>query len=161
VNVEVGTSTASAIIYVLGGGAALALSAAMVTGRLRPESDPDSPTEESRMVRRLRDPSLTLAAGAAVATHLPGLFYLLGLNTIAATDPGLAQGTVDALIFNAIWFSTPVASLVLSARRPVATRDALGRFNAWFRRYERIAVTFFLMTIGAYFATKGIVNLLS
>jgi hypothetical protein len=92
VNVEVGTSTASAIIYVLGGGAALALSAAMVTGRLRPESDPDSPTEESRMVRRLRDPSLTLAAGAAVATHLPGLFYLLGLNTIAATDPGFCAG---------------------------------------------------------------------
>jgi hypothetical protein len=161
VNVEVGTSTASAIIDVLGGGAALALSAAMATGRLRPESDPEAPTEESRVVRRLRDPSLTLVASAAVATHLPGLFYLLGLNAIAATDPDFAQSTVDTLIFNVIWFSTPLASRVLSARRPVATREALGRFNAWVRRYERVAVTSFLAAVGAYFAIKGIVNLLS
>jgi Sap, sulfolipid-1-addressing protein len=161
VNVEVGTSTASAIVDVLGGGAALALSAAMATGRLRPDPDPETPTHESRVVRRLRDPSPTLAAGAAVATHLPGLFYILGLNAIAAADPTFAQGTVDTLIFNAIWFSTPVAALVLSSRRPVATREALGRFNAWIRRHERVAVTIFLAAVGAYFATKGIVNLLS
>jgi hypothetical protein len=159
--VEVGTSTASSIIYVLGGGAALALSFAMATGRLRQESDPDSPTGESRLLRRLRDPSPALAGSAGVATHLPGLFYLLGLNAIAATDPGFGAGVVDTLIFNAIWFSTPVACLVLSIRRPVATREALGRLNAWIRRHERAAVATVLAVAGIYFAAKGTVNLLS
>jgi len=160
VNVATGTSTANAVIDLLGGGAALGLAAAMATGRLQTESDPHSPSQDSRMVRRLRDPSLTLAAGVGVATHLPGLFYLLGLNAIAATDPGLAAGAIDALIFNAIWFSTPVGSLVLSVRRPSDTRRALARLNAWVRRYERAAVAIFLAGVGAYFATKGAVNLL-
>jgi hypothetical protein len=161
VNVEVGTSTASSIIYVLGGGAALALSVAMATGRVRAETDPDSPTEESRLVRRLRNPSMALARGAGIATHLPGLFYLLGLNAIAVTDPGLGASAVDTLIYNAIWFSTPVACLVLSIRRPVTTREALGRLNAWIRRHERAAVATVLAVAGTYFAAKGAVNLLS
>jgi Sap, sulfolipid-1-addressing protein len=160
VNVATGTSTANAVIDLLGGGAALGLAAAMATGRLQTESDPHSPSQDSTMVRRLRDPSLTLAAGVGVATHLPGLFYLLGLNAIAATDPGFAAGAIDALIFNAIWFSTPVGSLVLSVRRPSDTRRALARLNAWVRRYERAAVAIFLAGVGAYFATKGAVNLL-
>jgi hypothetical protein len=161
VNLEVGTSTASSIVFVLGGGAALALSVAMATGRVRSETDPDSPTEESRLVRRLRNPSMALARGAGIATHLPGLFYLLGLNAIAATDPALGASIVDTLIFNAIWFSTPAACLVLSVRRPVATREALGRLNAWSRRHERAAVSTVLAVAGAYFAVKGTVNLLA
>jgi hypothetical protein len=161
VNVEAGTSTASAIVFVLGGGAPLALSVAIATGRVRSETDPESQTEESRMVRRLRNPSLALARGAGIATHLPGLFYLLGLNAIAATDPALGASAVDTLIFNAIWFSTPVACLALSVRRPVATREALGRLNAWVRRHERAAVAIVFAVAGAYFAVKGSVNLLT
>ena len=161
VNVELGTSTASSIVFVLGGGAALALSVAMATGRLRSETDPDSPSEESRLVRRLRNPSMALARGAGIATHLPGLFYLLGLNSIAATDPSLSAGAVDTLIFNLIWFSTPVAAFAFSVRRPVATRETLGRLNGWIRRHERAAAATALAVAGAYFAVKGTVNLLT
>ena len=36
---------------------------------------------------RLRDPSVLTAALAGVATHIPGLIYLVALNAIAAEQP--------------------------------------------------------------------------
>ena len=42
-------------------------------------------------------PVARLAAGAGVATHLPGLFYLLGLDVIAAEDPGAVDG-IDRVV---------------------------------------------------------------
>jgi hypothetical protein len=132
----------------------------MATGRLRPQRDPQPSARESRLARTLKDPSLAVAAGTGVATHLPGLFYLLGLNVIAASDPGFLAGVVDVVIFNAIWFSGAIASLVLSVRRPAETREALGRFNRWMRSYERVIVATLFGVFGLYFTAKGSFELL-
>ena len=85
VGIKTGNSTAYAVIELIGGGAALGFAAGMAAGKLPRERE--SSVSDSRLVRRLRDPSPSVAAGAGVATHLPGLFYLLGLNAIAAGDP--------------------------------------------------------------------------
>lgn len=153
-------SDAAAIFDVIGGVACLGFAAGMATGRLRPQHHPQPSPQESRLARALKDPSLKVAAGAGVATHLPGLFYLLGLNAIAAADPGFVAGVVDVLIFNAIWFSGAIASLVMSVRRPQQTREAMGRFDEWMRTYERAIVATLFAGFGAYFALKGGLELL-
>ncbi len=157
VSFEAGTATSA--VNVLGGVAALGFAAGLATGRIW--SQPRAAPEQPALVRRLRDPSFAVAAGAGVATHLPGLFYLLGLNTIVATDPGFADGLVDVLVFNGIWFVTPVASLVFSTRRPEATRAALARLNAWVRRHQRPAVIAIFALVGAYFTLNGVAELLA
>jgi hypothetical protein len=157
--VEVGgDATATALVELLGGIAVLGFAVGYIRGRR--ESGDDSPSPGPRVPARLRNPSLALAAGAGVLTHLPGLFYLLGLNAIASGDPGLVDGVVDVLIFNAIWFSTPITVLVLAIRRREATRALLARVNAWARRHEREAVTAFSVLVGVYFTAKGAANLL-
>jgi hypothetical protein len=151
----------NAVFEVLGGVVALGFAAGIATGRLSPRSRDEASREDSRIARRLRDPSLRVAAAAGIATHLPGLFYLLGLNEIAATDPGLTASVVQVVIFNAIWFSPPFAALLLSVMRPEATRELLGRLNSWARRYERLLIAALFALAGIWFTVTGAATLLS
>ncbi|HEX5956546.1 MAG TPA: GAP family protein [Solirubrobacterales bacterium] len=151
------TGTANAVIELVGGGAALGFAAGTAAGRL-PRSR-ESSLANSRLVGRLRDPSDAVAAGAGIATHLPGLFYLLGLNAIAAEDPELIVGMIDVVIFNAIWFTIPAAALVISVRRPEAARRALERIADWMRRHQRAVLVAAFAVVGAYFTVKGVLDL--
>ncbi len=160
VRVETGTSTANAVIELVGGAAALGFAAAIVSGRWQTGSRTTRTPGDSRLVRRLREPSMRIAAGAGIATHLPGLFYLLGLNAIAAGDPPLAQGIVSVLIFDAIWLAIPIGALVVSVRRPADVRDAVGRVSAWMHSRQRAILTLALIVVGAYFTTRGVIDLL-
>jgi hypothetical protein len=57
-----------------------------------------------------------------LATHLPGLFYLVALNSIAGDDPPLDGAVLQVLLYNAISFSVPVAAFVLADRHAVGTQ---------------------------------------
>lgn len=161
VRVETGTSTANAIIELAGGFAALGFAAGIASGRLRNPSRPrPESTGDSRIARRLRDPSLRVAASAGVATHLPGLFYLLGLNAIAGGDPGLLRGIVAVVVFDLIWLTIPIAALIFSVRRPETARRAIGQVSDWLRRHEQVVLTLAFTLVGAYFAGRGFVDLL-
>ncbi|MCD6014405.1 MAG: hypothetical protein K0R88_489 [Solirubrobacterales bacterium] len=94
-----------------------------------------------------------------MATHLPGLLYLLGLNAIAADDPSLAVGMVDVIVFNAIWFTIPAVALVLCLRRPEAARRALGRIADWMRRHQRSVLVAAFAVVGVFFVIKGVFDL--
>ncbi len=157
VGIKTGNSTAYAVIELIGGGAALGFAAGMAAGKLPRERD--SSVSDSRLVRRLRDPSPSVAAGAGVATHLPGLFYLLGLNAIAAVDPSLAVGMVDVIVFNAIWFTIPAVALVSALRRPEAARRALGRIADWMRCHQRSVLVAAFAVVGVFFVIKGVFDL--
>jgi hypothetical protein len=154
------SSTATAVISLGLGAAALGFAAAFASGRVEPRAPSRMPGSDSRMSRALREPSLGVAAAAGIATHLPGLFYLLGLNAISGTDPGLVRSVVDILLFNAIWFTIPATALVVALRRPDLARGALDAFNGWVRRRQRgLAILAFAM-VGAYFAANGAAQLL-
>jgi len=85
-----GRSRFTAVVDVLLGVAALAFAVGVQRGQLsRPRGAPQE-RPESRIAARLRRPSLPTAAAAGVATHVPGLIYLVALNTIAATQPSPA-----------------------------------------------------------------------
>ena len=110
---------------------------------------------------QLRNPSLRVAAAAGVATHLPGLLYLLGLNAIADGAPPLVEGLLAVLVFDAIWLAIPFCALVVSIRRPEAARAAIGRVSAWMLSHERAGLTLVFSVVGAYFTTRGSLDLLS
>ena len=160
VKVETGSSTANSVASLGLGAAAAGFAAGIATGRIETPS-PGPSTGQSRVSRALRNPTLAVAAGAGVATHLPGLFYLLGLNTISESGPGLAVGAVNVLIFDAIWFAIPIAALAVALRRPAAARMALDRANAWARRHQQRLATVVFAVVGVAFTLKGAVDLLS
>ena len=160
VKVETRSSTANSVVSLGLGAAAAGFAAGIATGRIETPSSGRS-TGQSRVSRALRDPTLAVAAGAGVATHLPGLLYLLGLNAISETGPGLAVGAVNVLIFDAIWFAIPIAALAVALRRPAAAKVALDRGSAWARRHQRQLATVVFAVVGVAFALKGAVELLN
>ena len=159
VRLETGTSTVNAVIELAGGAAALGFAAGIVTGRLGVPRGEHS-KGDSRLAGRLRNPSLRVAAAAGVVTHLPGLLYLLGLNAIADGAPPLVEGLLAVLVFDAIWLAIPFCALVVSIRRPEAARATIGRISAWMVNHERAALTLVFSAVGAYFTTRGSLDLL-
>lgn len=158
---ETGTSTANSIIELAGGAAALGFAAGIATGRLRGGSRSERSTGDPRIARQLRNPSLRVAAAAGVATHLPGLLYLLGLNAIAAGDPPVGEGLLAVLIFDVIWLTIPIFALVVSIRRPEAARAAIGRVSAWMVSRQNAILIFIFSGAGIYFVARGLAHLLA
>lgn len=82
VDVDAGSDRTRAIAEIAGGLVALGFALALLTGRLggpQPDEAPKPPGRWSRLL----DGRLTMrtAALAGPATHIPGVFYLIALNT--------------------------------------------------------------------------------
>ncbi len=105
--------------------AALGYAVGVGTGRARPPSRSES-ADESAVTRHLRNPSVGTAAAAGVATHLPGLFYLVALNSIVTQGDSFAVGVAEVLLFNAIWFSAAIASVLIFLVRPGSGAQGTG-----------------------------------
>jgi hypothetical protein len=149
-------SVVSGIFDLVVGAAALGFAAGLASGR-RLRRSPDDPTaSESWALRRLREPTMPVAALVGVATHLPGLFYLLALNSIIGEHQRLAVDVVQVLIYNTIWFGLSVAAVFFLVIRPSAARDAFGRMNAWVCRYERPILITLFSVVGVYLVIHGI-----
>jgi hypothetical protein len=99
------------------------------------------------------------AAAAGVATHLPGLFYLVALNAIVAEGDSVAFGIASVVLFNAIWFGATILTVVYFLIRPGAARRALGRVNDWTREHARGATVTVFTLVGLYLFVKGTLNL--
>ena len=161
VRLQTGSSTVNAVIELAGGAAALGFAAAIATGRIRGGTRFKHPKGDSRVAGELRNPTLRAAAVAGVATHLPGLLYLLGLNAIARGDPPVVEGLLAVLVFDAIWLTIPCCALAASIRRPEVVRAAIGRASAWMLNHERAILTLVFSVVGAYFTIRGSLDLLT
>jgi Sap, sulfolipid-1-addressing protein len=115
--------------------------------------------EPSWVGRTLREPSLRIAGFVGVATHVPGLFYLVALNAIAAGNPGFAEAVVQVLVYNGIWFAVPLAALVLARRRPEDARDLIERINGWMRAHDEAILIVVFGLVGLFLVVKGVVGL--
>jgi hypothetical protein len=151
-----GDSTFAAVVDEIGGIAVLAFAWGYLSGRGAPGSRRIGPSVPAR----LRNPSLRVAAVAGVVTHLPGPFYLLGLNAIAAEDPAAVDGILRVGTFNLIWWAVPLVALALAVRRPEQSRAMLAGINDWARRHDRLLVGTVSILVGLYFIVKGAANLL-
>ena len=146
-------------IELIGGVAALGFAVGVAAGRTQLPARHEGASEGSAIIRRLRNPSVTTAAVAGVATHLPGLFYLLALNAIVAGRGSLVVEVLEVLLFNAIWFGAAIASVVIFLLRPGVARRALARLNGWARRHTRIITMLAFAMAGTYLAIRGVAGL--
>jgi Sap, sulfolipid-1-addressing protein len=153
--------TVEDLIELIAGTAALGFAAGVAAGRAELPSHGNATGPQSAMAVRLRNPSVRTAAVAGVATHLPGLFYLVALNEIVAHRNAIADGIVAVLVFNAIWYGAAIASVVLFMVRPGAARKALLRASAWARLHSRGVTIAVFAAVGAYLFVKGAVGLLT
>jgi hypothetical protein len=158
--IEYGDTTAADLIELLAGVSALGFAAGVWSGRAQLPLHGETPAAQSAMVRRLGHPSVRAAAVAGIATHLPGLFYLVALNAIVAERSGLVDDIVVVLVFNAIWFGAAIASVVYFMVRPGAARRALLRVSSWARRHSRATTIGVFAVVGFYLSVKGAVGLL-
>lgn len=110
---------------------------------------------EARVKRRLQNPTIGIAALAGIASHFPGLFYLMALDEILATDPGTVDGIFQVVVYNLIWYSAGIASLVLSMRRPSLAQEMLDGIRRWSKAHERTLILGALIAFGAYFLGKA------
>jgi len=159
-DIDYGGTALDSVVELLAGVAALGYAAGVGSGRREPPSRDEGAADRSAIIRRLRNPSVAAASVAGVATHLPGLFYLVALNAIVADDRGLVWNAVQVLVFNAIWFGAAIASVVFFLIRPGAARDALARVNAWARRHARSTTAAAFGVAGAYLTIRGMTGLL-
>jgi hypothetical protein len=154
---DYGNTATDHAIDLVAGAAALGFAAGVASGRAQLPSRESK--GESAMLVRLRRPSVATAALAGVATHLPGLFYLIALNQIIADGDALGKQIVLVLVFNAIWFGAAVAAVVYFLIRPGAARRAMLRVSEWTRVHARGTTIAVFGVVGAYFAVKGAVGL--
>jgi Sap, sulfolipid-1-addressing protein len=149
-----------AAIELLGGLAALGFAIAVLAGRRELPSRDRGTREESTIIRRLRNPTVTTAAVAGVATHAPGVFYIVALNAIIAEGPSLVAGMLQVLLFNAIWFAATIAAVVVFLFRPGVARRALARVDSWARRHARGVTVLVFGLAGSYLAIRGMTALI-
>jgi hypothetical protein len=146
---------ASGVFDVVVGAAALGFAAGIASGR-RLERSPDDAVTDSWVQRRLHEPTVPVAALVGVATHLPGLFYLLALNSIIAEQQRLAVDVAQVLIYNTLWYGLSVAAVFFLLIRESAARETFGRLNAWVRRHRQPVLVGLFGVVGAYLVVHGI-----
>ena len=108
---------------------------------------------------RWRTRRCIVVAGVGVATHLPGLLYLVALNSIAADRPGPADAVTDIAVYNAIWFSLPLAALVFLRRDSTRMRETIERLNGTMRRHQTAILAAVFAIVGVFLLVKGIAGL--
>jgi hypothetical protein len=146
----------SGIFDLVVGSAALGFAAGVYSGRTLSRSPDDMAGSESWALRKLREPSAPIAAVVGIATHLPGLFYLLALNAIIAERQSLAADIAHVLIYNAIWYGVSVAAVFFLVIRPSAAKEAFARLNTWVRARERPILIAVFTVVGVYLVAHGI-----
>lgn len=160
IGTQPGSSDAKAVAELVGGLVALGYGVLMLTGRVA-GPNVDEAREVSPKWAGLRDRRLTLG-GAAVAgpvTHIPGLFYLIALNLIAGSESKAPQAVLEVLIFNALWFALPIATLAICVAKPTTAQTVVGAAEAWTRRHAREIVTVASLTVGAILVVRGVLGL--
>jgi hypothetical protein len=155
----VGRSTFSAVFAFVAGVASLGFAAGIARGGLPRRNAGSSPRTPSKLAERLRRPSTATAAAAGVATHIPGLIYLVALNSIAAGRPTVVSAAVQVLVYDLLWFAIPLTALTFAVRSPATARTYLDRATEIARRHqERLLVALF-GALGVYLIVKGIIEL--
>ena len=130
VDVSKPAGTFRRVAELIAGAALLLLALFAFAGRL----PTDAPMEQggASWARKLDDRvGVRGAAIAGVATHIPGVFYLVALDLIISGHPKSALvGLGETAVFDALWFALPVAALLAVIYRPEKAREAVDRIRS-------------------------------
>ena len=156
-----GGSTRTAIVDLAAGAAMLGFACGAWSGHVERLRQRRGGRGAPRIVTALRRPTIKVAATAGVVTHLPGLFYLVALNAITADDPPVARAVVEVLAYNLIWFSVPIAAIVVARRDAEGMHAWIARVNAWAKAHEQVLVVAVFASVGTYLVVEGVSGLLA
>jgi Sap, sulfolipid-1-addressing protein len=160
VDINSGSDTTKSVVEIAGGIFVLAFAGLLRTGRLggpHPDDAPDAPARwKTLLERRL---SAGTAALAGPVTHIPGLFYLIALNVIAAHQPSIPDGLVEVLIYNAVWFALPIGALAISVIDPPAARRVVDGLRQWTLSHAHTLLLTVSLVAGAGLVVRGILTI--
>jgi hypothetical protein len=157
IHMGAGSNRTKGVAAIVGGAVALLVGCAVLAGLIpRPltAGKPGAGAWKARLDRRLTVPA---AALAGPLTHIPGLFYLVALNVIVANQPRVPGGVVAVAIYNAVWFTVPIAALATCIVNPEAARDAVGLVQRWTSQHSRALLLCTSFIVGAVLVIRGAV----
>jgi hypothetical protein len=153
------SGTRADVVNLLAGVAALGFSAGILRGGVRRTPGRPGGGRRAAWRARLADPSPAVAAAAGMATHLPGLLYLVALNAIVAGEGARGRAVAQVLAFNLVWWLPPGAALGAFLVRPRRTLDVVGRTGAWLGAHDRAVAAGVVAAAGAYLVASGLLGL--
>jgi hypothetical protein len=160
VKIDSGKDETKGIAQIAGGIALLTFALLIRTGRIKGPHASDAPEApggwRTRLERRL---SARTAALAGPATHIPGLFYLIALNVIAAHHPNILDGLVEVLIYNVVWFALPIGALAICTIDPPAARRAVHTVRLWTLAHTHTLLLIVSLIAGAGLVIRGLVTI--
>lgn len=160
ISVGAGTSETKGVVELVAGAAALVLALLVHVGRLGGRVGAEAPKAPDRWARVLEERiTLRTAALAGPATHIPGLFYLIALNVIAAHGPTRLEGLAEVLVYNLIWFALPIGALAVCIVRPASARAIVGAVQRWTKEHSRGIITVVAAVVGAALVVRGLLTL--
>jgi Sap, sulfolipid-1-addressing protein len=180
IELHAGSDHTKGVAEIAGGIIALIVGAGVLSGRVgvtprrtraprktaRVGSRDGEPTGEDERAGRARwwallDRRITVrgAALAGPATHLPGLFYLLALDLIVASQRGLSDGILDVVLYNVTWFALPIAALAVCVVDPPRARWAVQALQGWTGEHVRELVAAVSFTAGIGLVVSGLLTL--
>jgi len=156
VRLDAGSDRTKGIANIVGGVVVLLFGCVVLTGLVRRRPDHNAPGAgggwKARLDRRLTVPA---AAIAGPLTHIPGLFYLIALNVIVASDPRVPGGLLAVMIYDAVWFALPIAALATCIVDPEAARVGVARVQRWTGQHSRALLLLTSFIVGAALVIRG------
>jgi len=160
VDINSGSDETKGIVEIAGGVLVLAFAALLRTRHLggpHPDDAPDAPARwKTLLERRL---SARTAALAGPVTHIPGLFYLIALNVIAAHQPSIPDGLAEVLIYNVVWFALPIGALAISVIDPPAARRVVDGLRLWTLSHTQALLLTVSLVAGAGLVIRGVLTI--
>jgi hypothetical protein len=160
VDINSGSDETKGIAQIVGGILVLTFAVLLLTGHIGgPHADdaPDAPRRwRTLFERRL---GTDTAALAGPATHVPGLFYLIALNVIAAHQPSIPDGLVEVLVYNVVWFALPIGALAICVIDPPAARRAVHELRMWTLSHTRTLLLVVSLAAGAGLVIRGLITI--
>jgi hypothetical protein len=127
----------------IGGLLAVGVGIGVLTGLISGRDTAGKSDPDGRWERLMKRPlTVRIAAVAGPATHVPGLFYLLALDLIVASQHNLPAGVIDLILYNFAWFALPLAALIVAIVDPERARRAIEELQRWSGRHARAIVLF-------------------
>jgi cytochrome bd-type quinol oxidase subunit 2 len=157
VHIDPGSDRAKGIADIVGGVVAMSFGCAVLLGVVndRPRR-PNRQTGSGWVARLDRQITVRVAALAGPLTHIPGIFYLLALNVIAAHNPELPGAVLAVLVYDVIWFAVPIAALVLCILDPEAARKIVPAVQQRAASHSRTIVLATCFVVGLALLIRGV-----
>ncbi len=122
------------------------------------ERSSDAPSRSARILNR---GSVGLLAALGVATHLPGLLYLVALGDIAAANRGAPETLVVLIAFNLVMLAPielPLLGCIVDLQ---ATQEKVKTIDGFIRSHQRRELLIAGAGAGCYLIISGVITLIS